>query len=48
MRYVRNAKVGDLQEHKFEIDVESEGKAEEVRVDLTIFSVGCCCESCFL
>jgi len=30
---VRNAKVGDLPEHKFEVDVELEGKAEEVCVD---------------
>ena len=28
--FFRNAKVGDLPKHKFEIDIELEGKAEEV------------------
>ena len=31
--HVRNAKTGDLPEHKFEVDIELEGKAEEVCVD---------------
>jgi len=31
--YFRNAKAGDLPEHKFEIDIELEGKAEEVCLD---------------
>jgi len=45
--YVRNSKVGDTQEHKFEIDIESEGKAEEVCIDQTLFTVDCCCKSIF-
>ena len=36
--FFRNAKVGDLPEHKFEIDIELEGKAEEVSLD-SLFTV---------
>jgi len=35
----RNAKVGDLPEHKFEIDIELEGKAEEVCLEFHILYV---------